>query len=103
MKVYVPAQVVDPLAAAVGEDASEASALPQQSRPRALSAAANLRATAMPAIIGRPAPLMVDTNEQIPRLSALQADLGRLGRITTRPALSHSWSEVGSSSVAVDP
>jgi hypothetical protein len=62
------------------------------------------RARLADTLIGRQALLIVDTNEQVARLSAqLHADLAGSATSTTRPAWSHSWSEVGSSRVAVDP
>ncbi len=54
-------------------------------------------------LTGRQALLIVDTNEQVARLSAQLHDLAGSAASTTRPAWSHSWSELGSSRVAVDP
>jgi hypothetical protein len=52
----------------------------------------------------RQALLIVDTNEQVARLSGqLHADLGRLGRIDDQASVEPLWSEVGSFRVAVGP
>ena len=62
------------------------------------------RARLADTLIGRQALLIVDTNEQVARLQrSCTPTWAGSAASTTRPAWSHSWSEVGSSRVAVDP